>query len=200
MKMKGVPLEDVSLIHLSDEDRCLLLQLARQAIDTQLRRLPLPELALSTFSEVLRQPGASFVTLTRADMLRGCVGTLEAYQPLAEDVREHALAAAFQDHRFPPLQFDELAQIKIEISRLTAPHDLTYDTPEELLGMIRPKVDGVTLIDGARRATFLPQVWEKLPDRTDFLEHLCSKMGGPPDLWRKRKLRVQIYQVEEFHE
>ena len=198
--MKGVPLEGGSLIHLSDEDRHILLQLARLAIETHLNKLALQELVLSEFSEALRQPGASFVTLTRADMLRGCVGTLEAYQPLAEDVREHALAAAFHDHRFPPLQTDELAQIKIEISRLTAPQGLTYDTPEELLEMIRPEVDGVTLIDGARRATFLPQVWEKLPDRTEFLEHLCWKMGGPPDLWRKRKLFVQTYQVEEFHE
>jgi len=185
---------------LSPDERLFLLKLARQALEAGVRGEPAPKLDLQSLPPSLSQPGASFVTLTRGGDLRGCVGALEPYLPLAEDVQEHAIAAALQDYRFPPVQPAELADINIEVSRLTLPQDLDYSSPEDLLARLRPGVDGVTLIDGRRRATFLPQVWEKLPDGQTFLAHLCSKMGGPTDLWRKKKLRVQIYQVEEFHE
>jgi hypothetical protein len=160
----------------------------------------LPPLNLQALPPALSQPGASFVTLTHHGNLRGCVGALEPYQPLAEDVREHAIAAALQDYRFPPVQPAELPDIKIEISRLTLPQDLEYASPVDLPSRLRPGVDGVTLMDGRRRATFLPQVWEKLPDAPTFLNHLCYKMGASEDLWRRKMLRVQTYQVEEFHE
>ncbi len=179
---------------------CILLKLARQALEAGVRGEPAPKLDLQSLPPSLSQPGASFVTLTRGGELRGCVGALEPYLPLAEDVQEHAIAAALQDYRFPP---SSRLSWQISISRfrgLTLPQDLDYSSPEDLLARLRPGVDGVTLIDGRRRATFLPQVWEKLPDGQTFLAHLCSKMGGPTDLWRKKKLRVQIYQVEEFHE
>ena len=185
---------------LSPDERMFLLKLARQALEAGVRGEPVPRLDPQALPPNLSQPGASFVTLTWRGDLRGCVGALEPYLPLAEDVQEHAIAAALQDYRFPPVQPVELADIKIEISRLTLPQDLEYISPEDLLGRLRPGVDGVTLIDGRRRATFLPQVWEKLPDGQTFLAHLCSKMGAPTDLWRKKKLRVQVYQVEEFHE
>ena len=185
---------------LSPEERSLLLKLARQALEAGVQgQLPTP-LDLQALPTPLQQAGASFVTLTRYEDLRGCVGALEPYQPLAEDVREHAIAAALQDFRFPPVQPSELPEIKIEISRLTLPKDLDYSSPEELLARLRPGVDGVTLMDGSMRATFLPQVWEKLPEARSFLNHLCRKMGAPEDLWCRKKLRVQTYQVEEFHE
>jgi hypothetical protein len=190
----------MSLEPLSPAERSLLLKLARQALEAGVRGEVLPPLDLQSLPPALRQPGASFVTLTRQGKLRGCVGALEPYQPLAEDVREHAIAAALQDYRFPPVQPAELPEIKIEISRLTLPQELDYTSPEDLLARLRPGVDGVTLIDGRLRATFLPQVWEKLPDAPTFLDHLCYKMGAPEDLWRRKKLRVQTYQVEEFHE
>lgn len=185
---------------LSPDERSLLLQLARQALEAGVCGQRLAPLDPKTLPPNLLQPGASFVTLTRYGDLRGCVGALEPYQPLAEDVREHAIAAALQDFRFPPVQPSELADIKIEISRLTLPKDLDYASPEDLLARLRPGVDGVTLMDGRMRSTFLPQVWEKLPQARDFLNHLCRKMGAPDDLWRRKKLRVQTYQVEEFHE
>jgi AmmeMemoRadiSam system protein A len=185
---------------LSTEERQILLKLARQAIETAVNGQNLPPLDLQSQPAALREQGATFVTLTRDGELRGCVGALEPYQPLAEDVREHAIAAALQDYRFYPLQPDELPGIAIEISRLTLPEDFPYDTPQDLLKRLRPGVDGVTLFDGWRKATFLPQVWEKLPQPERFLDHLCDKMGAPPDLWRHKKLRVQTYQVEEFHE
>lgn len=185
---------------LSPDERSHLLKLARQALEAGVRGGFLPPLDLQSLPLALSQPGASFVTLTRHGDLRGCVGALEPYLPLAEDVQEHAIAAALQDFRFPPVQPSELPEIKIEVSRLTLPQDLDYTTPDDLLHRLRPGVDGVTLIDGRSRATFLPQVWEKLPDTPTFLGHLCQKMGAPHDLWRKKKLRVQTYQVEEFHE
>lgn len=185
---------------LTIEEKKTLLELARQALEAAVRGQPLPVLQLSALPPALQQPGASFVTLTRRGELRGCVGALEPYAPLAEDVREHAAAAALQDYRFPPVRPEELSEIHIEVSRLTLPKDLEFDSPGDLPHLLRPQLDGVTLIDGWRRATFLPQVWEKLPDPVDFLDHLCQKMGAAPNLWRLRKLRVQTYQVEEFHE
>jgi hypothetical protein len=157
-------------------------------------------LDLFLYPERLRAFGVTFVTLTRKGNLRGCIGALEAYQPLAEDVREHAIAAALSDYRFPPVREDELDELEIEISRLTPPRPLIYQKPEELLSVLRPHIDGVTLMDGFKRATFLPQVWEKLPDKERFLQHLCQKMGAKPDLWREKILQVQTYQVEEFRE
>ena len=90
--------------------------------------------------------------------------------------------------------------IEIEISYLTHPEVLPYEKPSDLLELIRPNIDGVVIRDGRRRATFLPQVWEKIPNAEEFLEQLCTKMGSPPDLWRRKKLDILIYQVEEFHE
>lgn len=185
---------------LAPQERETLLVLARSALEDAVRGKPVRPLDLTRYPPALREQGVCFVTLTRQGMLRGCIGALEAYQPLAEDVREHAIAAALSDYRFPSVKEDELNDIKIEISRLTQPQPLVYRSSDELLAAIRPHVDGVTLIDGARRATFLPQVWEKLPDKEQFLQHLCQKMGAKPNLWRERPLQVQVYQVEEFHE
>ena len=185
---------------LTAEERTLLIDLARQALEFGVRGEPLTPLALDELPASLRQTGAVFVTLTKAGQLRGCIGTIEPYRPLVEDVRQHAIAAALNDYRFPRVQPDELPQIEIEISRLTAPQSLEYVDPEDLLAKIRPGLDGLVLRDGRRRATFLPQVWEKLPAPEEFLDQLCRKMGGPPDLWRHQHLEVEIYQVEEFHE
>ena len=185
---------------LTSDERSQLLKLARQALVAATHGQEMPGFDMQSLPPRLREPGATFVTLTRGGELRGCIGALEPYLPLAQDVCEHAVAAALQDFRFPPLQPEELPEIRIEISRLTPARDLDYEGPQELLSALRPGVDGVILRDGMRRATFLPQVWEKLPDPVVFLNHLCQKMGALPDLWRVRKLQVQIYQVEEFHE
>jgi len=185
---------------LTDEERKILLRVARQSLIAAANRLPLPVVDLPSLPERLRQPGASFVTLTRSGDLRGCIGALEASLPLAEDVSEHAAAAALNDYRFPQVLPQEVDFIEIEISRLTAPIALEYKDPLELLSLLRPGIDGVVLRDGLRRATFLPQVWEKIPDPAMFLDHLCDKMGVPFDLWRRKKLSVLTYQVEEFQE
>ncbi|MAT43413.1 MAG: AMMECR1 domain-containing protein [Anaerolineaceae bacterium] len=187
---------------LSEDEKVLLLQHARLAIEYAVKGERLPRLDIQHLSTNLRENGASFVTLTKktSGQLRGCIGTLTAYQPLIEDVRDHAIAAALEDYRFSPVQSHELAQLKIEISRLTKPVKVEYANPEELQKKISPHVDGVVIEDGKRRATFLPQVWEQIPEVDSFLTALCHKMGASGDLWLKKKLDVSIYQVEEFEE
>lgn len=185
---------------LSESDRAFLLSLARTSIENCVNGTALPSLDNNSLSPILTENGACFVTLTYKGYLRGCVGALEPYQSLAEDVREHAVAAAFQDYRFPPVQTSEIKDIRIEISYLSRPKPLKYDHSAELTQRLRPSIDGVILRDGMRRATFLPQVWEKIPDPEEFLDELCMKMGAQPDLWRRKRLEVLTYQVEEFHE
>ena len=185
---------------LTDQEKNILLRLAREAMEVRVKGKKLPALDNNSLTPQLHENGASFVTLTINAELRGCIGALEAYQPLAEDVREHAIAAALQDPRFPPVDKSELGRIRLEVSRLTAPCLLEYSTGEELLVKLNPYVDGVILKDGFRRATFLPQVWSQIPNPVDFLDHLCAKMGARKNLWRDTKLQVFVYQVEEFHE
>lgn len=155
---------------------------------------------LDAFPASLRQPGSSFVTLTIGGNLRGCIGSLEFKLPLIDDVRRHAVAAALHDYRFPPVLPDELKNIVIEISHLTFPEAIRYTTQEELIQQIRPEIDGVVLRKGGAQATFLPQVWKKIPDPEDFLSQLCLKMGTSPHFWRTSHPDVLVYQVDEFHE
>ncbi len=185
---------------LSQEERETLLKLARQALEVGVSGKALEPIILEIQSINLQQPGASFVTLKRKGELRGCIGALEAYQPLAEDVREHVVAAALNDYRFPPVSPEELPDITIEISRLTPPQRLVYEKCEDLAQLMRPHIDGVILRDGIRRATFLPQVWEKISDPILFINCLCQKMGLSPETWRRKKLEAWVYQVEEFQE
>jgi len=185
---------------LSSDEKKNLLVLARQALTLAVNNKPVPPIDITCLTPLLKQNGASFVTLTEDGDLRGCVGALEPIMPLAEDVQYHAVAAALEDYRFPQVRPAEVARIVIEVSRLTLPQTLLYNGPQDLISKLRPDIDGVIINDGHRRATFLPQVWEKLPDPREFLAHLCQKMGAPSDLWERRELQVRIYQVEEFHE
>lgn len=185
---------------LTNGEQQTLLRLAREAMEYGVRGKILPPLDKESLTPRLLAEGASFVTLTINHELRGCVGTLEAHQPLAEDVREQAIAAALRDPRFPPVDASELNRIRVEVSRLSAPQPLEYTSSADLPARLNPHVDGVILKDGRHRATFLPQVWEQIPDPVNFLNHLCAKMGVPKNLWRDKKLQVYIYQVEEFHE
>ncbi len=185
---------------LSESDKAYLLSLARSTIQKAVNHQPLLSWNVNDLSADLGRKGAAFVTLTMDGELRGCIGSLEAYQSLVEDVCEHARQAALEDYRFPPVTAGEIPKLHIEISRLTVPVPLKYENPSDLPGALHPNVDGVILKDGFRRATFLPQVWEQLPDAEEFLSHLCAKMGAPADLWRRKVLEVSIYHVEEFEE
>lgn len=185
---------------LTEEEKTFLLSLARSTIEKAVKGQPLPTWSPQELTETLNNKEACFVTLNMDGDLRGCIGSLEAYQSLVEDVRDHARQAALEDHRFPPVTVTEVPRLHIEISRLTPPTPLKYENPEDLPGLLQPDIDGVILKDGLRRATFLPQVWRQLPDTNEFLSHLCSKMGAPADLWQKKVLEVFTYQVEEFEE
>ena len=185
---------------LNEQEKSILLNLARRSIELAVNQRPLPQLNLEDYSPPLREISSSFVTLMIRGELRGCIGALEPYQPLVQDVCEHAAAAALEDYRFSPLTPAEVPLIEIEISRLTPPQPMEYKNPQDLLNCLRPNIDGVVLRDGHRRSTFLPQVWEKLPDPAAFLSQLCQKMGAPANLWRRKPLEVFIYQVEEFRE
>jgi AmmeMemoRadiSam system protein A len=185
---------------LSPGDRQYLLNLARQTITQVLEGGELPAVDLNSVSEDLRRSSASFVTLTLDGRLRGCIGSIEPRQALALDVRDNALGAAFRDPRFPPLSRQELERVHIEISVLTPPRPLAASGADDLLGRLRPHVDGVIIERGGYRATFLPQVWDKLPEPSDFLSHLCRKAGLPHDDYRRPGLEVLTYQVQKFEE
>lgn len=148
----------------------------------------------------LRQERACFVTLTKGGELRGCIGCIFPQEPLYRAVIRLARSAAVEDFRFSPVAGDELKQVAIEISVLTVPQPLRYQGPEDLAAKLRPGVDGVVLRFSRGEATFLPQVWEQLPDRAEFLGHLSSKAGQPADAWRDSLAEVLTYQVEAFHE
>jgi AmmeMemoRadiSam system protein A len=185
---------------LNDDEKRVLLRLARESLESAVHGKQLPQFDPASIPERLRLPGASFVTLTRRGALRGCIGALQAQMPLAEDVQQHAAAAALEDYRFPPVQPIELGQIEIEISVLTDPQPLVYEQPGDLLRLLRPEVDGVIVSSGFHRATFLPQVWEKVPEAEVFLDMLCEKAGLAPNAWRQSRLQVQTYQVQSFDE
>lgn len=182
---------------LSDEDHKLLLDIAQQSIRYGLQHGCALPVNVDKYPEHLRQNRATFITLKINNELRGCIGTLQAYQPLVKDVADHAYAAAFEDHRFQPLQESEFDQLQYHISILSDPEPLEFKDEQDLLNKIRPGCDGLILEDGLRRGTFLPSVWESLPTPQQFLRHLKQKAGLPANYWSD-SVRVQRYTVEEF--
>ncbi len=179
---------------LSDGDRGRLLEIAWDSIRHGLADGTPSRPDLAALPGSLTRPAATFVTLHARDDLRGCIGRLEASRPLAEDVAENAYAAAFQDPRFPPLQPSELEDLSLEISLLTPPEPMVFADEEDLLGQLRPGIDGLILEDWGRRGTFLPTVWESLPEPRPFLAALKGKAGLPPDHW-SATLRVSRYRT-----
>jgi AmmeMemoRadiSam system protein A len=174
----------------------VLLRIARQSIAAAL--------GLDTVSgdydpPWLREPGATFVTLRLRGDLRGCIGSIEAHRPLGEDVRHNALAAAFDDPRFPPLQPREWLGVTVEISLLSPPEPLSCASEAEALRALRPGLDGVVFEYGGHRSTFLPQVWEQLPEPRDFLDHLRQKAGLPLGFWAP-EVRLSRYGVQKWEE
>jgi AmmeMemoRadiSam system protein A len=173
----------------------VLLALARHAIARELAL----DAAEPETGGALARPGATFVTLMCAGELRGCIGSLRATRTLHADVQENALAAAFRDPRFPPLTRSEFAGTSIEVSLLSAPQDAVCGSEAELCARLVPFVDGVVLELGDRRATFLPQVWEAIPEPRAFLAALKAKADLPADFWTPR-LNVSLYRVTKWKE
>ncbi|WP_137893843.1 AmmeMemoRadiSam system protein A [Ramlibacter sp. 2FC] len=181
------------------EQGALLLAIARRALERELgeaRHLAEDPPAGAPW---LDAPGASFVTLMQRNRLRGCIGTLDAHRPLCVDVAANAVAAALRDTRFPPLAARELAQTDIEVSLLSAPEPVAFDSEAGALAQLEPGVHGVVFEFGAQRSTFLPQVWQQLPDAADFMAQLKRKAGLAPDFWA-RGVRLSCYRVRKWKE
>jgi AmmeMemoRadiSam system protein A len=173
-----------------------LLRIARESLAEALR-LPAER---GVYEEGwLREPGATFVTLRRRGDLRGCVGSIGANRPLFDDVWRNARAAAFNDSRFPPVEPEELAEISVEVSLLSAAEDFPCASEEEALRRLRPGIDGLIFECGQHRSTFLPQVWEQLPDPWDFLAQLKRKAGLRPGFWSP-DIRLSRYTVFKWVE
>ena len=184
---------------LTDIDRNLLLVLARTTIEAKLRgqdSADKPEV----ISSALQEKRGCFVTLHKRGALRGCIGTIEPQKPLLEGVAENAINAAFDDPRFPSMSEDELEDTEIEVSVLTVPTVLEYTDADDLKAKLRPGIDGVILSREWQRATFLPQVWEQLPNVEDFLGHLCKKAGMERKCWTDTRTVVSVYEAEYFSE
>lgn len=174
-----------------------LLQVGREAILQPLVTGGSYNLDLNHFPEALRQERASFVTLHLNGQLRGCIGSLTAHRALVADVANNAQAAAFKDPRFSPVSFDEYHDIDVHISVLSRPEPMAVDTREELLAQLRPGVDGLIIEERGHRATYLPSVWEQLPDPESFVDELRRKAGLDRGGWH-HETRVFRYTTEEF--
>ena len=181
----------------SKPDRATLLDVARASIRHGLDHGQALLVKLEDYPETLRVPRATFVTLDIGGQLRGCIGALAAYQPLVQDVAAHAYAAAFEDPRFPELRADELPKLDIHISVLSPPEPLQFGSEAELLAQLRPGVDGLILQFRHYRSTFLPSVWEQLPDPYLFLAQLKQKAGLPLDFWSP-ELQAERYTADYF--
>ncbi|HMQ12375.1 MAG TPA: AmmeMemoRadiSam system protein A [Candidatus Competibacter phosphatis] len=186
-----------SIETLSKPDRAALLEVARTSIRHGLRHGQALEVDPTDYPETLRPPRATFVTLEIGDQLRGCIGALVARQPLVQDVAAHAFAAAFEDPRFPELRENEFPKLDIHISVLSPPEPLSFSSEDELLAQLRPGVDGLIIQFRHYRATFLPAVWEQLPDPYVFLAQLKQKAGLPLDFWSP-ELSAERYTAEYF--
>jgi AmmeMemoRadiSam system protein A len=152
---------------------------------------------LNNYDEDLQTRRATFVTFHKHGQLRGCIGTLRPLRPLAEDVSHNAFAAAFSDHRFPPVTAEEIEHLDIHISILATPEEISFTSEDDLVSQLRPGVDGLIMEEGNHRGTFLPSVWESLTDKHEFLNHLKQKSGLPSNYWSDT-IRVHRYTVEEF--
>ncbi|UCV16797.1 AmmeMemoRadiSam system protein A [Quatrionicoccus australiensis] len=147
----------------------------------------------------LHKMGATFVTLSQRGQLRGCIGSLEAWRPLLQDVQENARAAAFRDPRFKPLGVDELGRTRVEVSLLTPATPIQFASEADALAQLQPGRDGIIFTAGGRRSTFLPQVWEQLPEPADFMAHLKQKAGLPATYWGD-DVRLERYAVMKWQE
>ncbi len=178
-----------------DDKGAVLLAIARAAISNA---LGVPATA-DERTPWLTEPGACFVTLTRHGDLRGCIGSLAAHRSLLTDLKSNAVSAAFHDPRFTPLSANELASTRIEVSLLTPAHAIVFRDESDALSQLKPGADGVIFEYGRYRSTFLPQVWEQLPEPRQFMAHLKRKAGLPDDFWDEG-IKLSRYAVVKYAE
>lgn len=179
----------------TQKEKIQLLELAKRSIEHGLKsHRPIP-INLNEYSKSLIEERASFVTLEINGQLRGCIGSLIAHQPLVIDIAHNAFAAAFSDPRFPPLTAKELQELEIHLSILSKPEPMQFTSEEDLLQQLRPGVDGLILTEDGMRGTFLPAVWEQLPEPADFLDNLKQKAGLPANYWSET-IQIERYTAE----
>ena len=181
----------------SEQQLSQLLKVAKSAIEHQLHgeksfTIPTPS------DPMLNEQGAVFITLNKSGQLRGCIGTLIPHRSLVADVANNAIASAFSDPRFPPLTSSETDQLTVSISVLTPSEPVEFTDEKDLISKIRPGIDGLILEDGGYRGTFLPSVWEQLPDVQMFWSHLKRKAGLPANHWSDT-LKVSRYTTEYYN-
>jgi AmmeMemoRadiSam system protein A len=184
---------------LTASDKEFLVEFSRSVIQEALhkgKKIPAP----ASISPAVHEKRGCFVSLHQHGNLRGCIGTIEPEQALLKGVEENALNAAFRDPRFSPLTAKELLSTDIEVSVLTVPERLKFKDAEDLKSQLKPGIHGVILSKGWQRATFLPQVWEQLPDKEMFLKHLCQKAGMGSNCWKDPDTVVEVYKAEYFSE
>ena len=195
--MAPMPSVETSTSVFSLQDNACLLQLAWDSIRHGLAKGKALEVDSSSYPAKLREELACFVTLNRNGALRGCIGHLEALQPLVKDVAENAFAAAFRDPRFPALSEAELDGLEMHISILSPSQPIEFSSEQDLINQMRPDRDGLILEHRGRSGTFLPSVWESLPDAPSFLRHLKLKAGISPNYWSD-DIRMFRYTTESF--
>ena len=185
----------------SDQEKHQLLTLAKRAIQLTIQGISEQDIhnQLASDASFLEEVRACFVSLHKDKDLRGCIGSLEAYRSLKDDIVHNAISAAQRDPRFPPVTEDEFESLTVEVSVLSPVTPLPVDNESDLLEQLNPHIDGLIIDDGmGHRATFLPQVWEQLPDKQEFLMHLKIKAGLRDDAWPK-SLQCYRYHCEAFH-
>ena len=180
---------------LNKEYQQRLLDLAKSSIQHGLQTGRPLKINLADFPSELTEHRATFVTLQKHHQLRGCIGMLEAVRPMAEDIAENAFLAAFKDPRFPPLADDEFGELVIHLSILTPAEPVSFTSEQNLITQLQPGIDGLILEEGRRRGTFLPSVWEQLPEPEQFLRHLKQKAGLAPDYWSEN-IKISRYRTE----
>jgi hypothetical protein len=184
---------------INSELQQILLKVARKSITDGCSLNIHPKIDYTKYPKELQQHRATFVTLHKNNNLRGCIGSLQPTRPLIEDVAINAYSSAFNDYRFSQVIADELNQLVIDISILTPNKQLAVNSEAELLAKIRPNVDGLFITSAEYSATFLPSVWEELPDPKLFLAHLKQKAGMPSDAW-PQDMNCYVYQTEIIKE
>ncbi len=190
------------LLRLSIQEQQLLLDVARDTLEAHVHGVEPPQIDEMTYPEDLRQHAACFVTLTKDGRLRGCIlDRFEPHESVLANVARNVVLAASHDPRFSAVRPEELARIVIEISILGLPNEVSYSSPDELVSLLVPGVDGVILTIGGSTSTFLPQVWRQIPDPEQFLSELCLKQGAAADRWRQEPLpKIELYKVLHFSE
>jgi AmmeMemoRadiSam system protein B/AmmeMemoRadiSam system protein A len=185
---------------LSEDERQYLLELARETLEDYLEKGVKPAVEEGRLTPKLKKVQGCFTTLSKQGALRGCIGHILPQEELYKCVMDNAIAAALHDPRFAPVTSDEVDELEIEISALSVPETLEFDSPEDLLEKLRPGTDGVVIRYMGRTSTYLPQVWDMIPDKQQFLSQLCLKQGSPSNCWQMPGTEIQTYQAFVFHE